>query len=78
MAVLNACESLNERLAPVKAELPGKPFAAICSAAYQKRIPLSAVGNYATPNAGYDFESHTGKGFNYFCFGAAVTEVRLT
>ncbi|KAH3745573.1 xanthine dehydrogenase/oxidase [Pelomyxa schiedti] len=76
-AVLKACEELNVRLQPFKEQLRGKPFAAVCDAAYKNRVSLSCAGHYATPNVGYDFETHTGKGFNYFCFGAAVTEVEI-
>ena len=45
--------------------------------AYFGRIGLSAAGFYATPDLGYDFDTNSGKAFNYFCFGGAVAEVEI-
>lgn len=72
-AVGDACRQLNERLAPYKARLPGVPFAALVEEAYLDRCDLSAHGWYATPGVtGFGGE----RPFNYFCYGAAVSEVR--
>lgn len=38
--------------------------------------PLSFVAN-STPDIGFNRETRTGKMFNYFTFGAAVTEVEI-
>lgn len=69
-----ACEQLNERLAPFKTANPSATFKEIVQAAYLERVDLSAHGFYATPDI-------TGFGgnrpFNYFTYGAAVTEVEL-
>ncbi|GLC34818.1 hypothetical protein PLESTB_001167600 [Pleodorina starrii] len=74
-AVLDACRQLKERLAPYRAKLPaGASFKEVANAAYLDRVDLSAHGFYITPDI-------TGFGgnrpFNYFCYGAAVSEVEL-
>ena len=73
-AVADACAQLNERLAPYKARMPGAVFADIVEAAYMDRVDLSAHGFYITPGVtGFGGEAP----FNYFCYGAAVSEVEL-
>ncbi|MEW5297568.1 MAG: hypothetical protein WDW36_000770 [Sanguina aurantia] len=74
-AVLDACSQLAERLAPFRKALgPEVPFKAVVNAAYMERVDLCAHGFYKTPDV-------TGFGgnrpFNYFCYGAAVSEVEL-
>jgi xanthine dehydrogenase/oxidase len=73
-AAASACEQLNERLAPFKSQHPNASFKEIVQAAYLERVDLSAHGFYSTPDI-------TGFGgdrpFNYFTYGAAVTEVEL-
>ncbi|EFJ45339.1 hypothetical protein VOLCADRAFT_63971 [Volvox carteri f. nagariensis] len=73
-AVLDACRQLSERLAPYRSKLPSGTWKEVVNAAYLDRVDLSAHGFYATPDI-------TGFGgnrpFNYFCFGAAVSEVEL-
>lgn len=51
------------------------PFATLCRKAHIGRISLSATGYYATPGIVYDRESHKGRPFYYFAYGAAVSEV---
>uniref|UniRef100_A0A383W3H7 xanthine dehydrogenase n=1 Tax=Tetradesmus obliquus TaxID=3088 RepID=A0A383W3H7_TETOB len=76
MAVLDACRQINERLKPYRAQAAEKgwSFAQMATQAYMDRVDLSAHGFYATPEV-------TGFGgprpFNYFVFGAAVSEVEL-
>ncbi|KAF8057662.1 XDH1 [Scenedesmus sp. PABB004] len=76
MAVLDACRQIKARLEPyrAKAAAEGWSFAQLATAAYVDRVDLSAHGFYATPDV-------TGFGgprpFNYFVFGAAVSEVEL-
>ncbi|KAG2484282.1 hypothetical protein HYH03_016926 [Edaphochlamys debaryana] len=74
-AVLDACRQINERLEPYKSKLAeGGSWKDVVNAAYLSRVDLSAHGFYITPDI-------TGFGgnrpFNYFCFGAAVSEVEL-
>nr|AOE43258.1 xanthine dehydrogenase [Cavenderia deminutiva] len=81
MAVLDACQQINSRLAPIRARLaPTATFAQVTQAAFVDRVNLSANGFYATPNVGYDFQpSGVGKGvpFNYFNYGCACAEVEV-
>ncbi|CAB1330519.1 unnamed protein product [Coregonus sp. 'balchen'] len=46
-------------------------------AAYFDRVSLSANGFYKTPDLGYDFETNTGRPFNYFTYGVACSEVEI-
>lgn len=74
-AVKNACDILNERLAPFRA--PGLPFAGVVSAAYLQRVSLSTTGFYRTPDIHFDWKTGRGKPFHYFAVGAAVSEVEV-
>jgi len=40
-------------------------------------VNLSAQGFYATPEVGYDFNSNSGRPFNYFSYGVACSEVEV-
>jgi len=53
------------------------PFAAVCEEAYLRRISMSALGYYATPGIGWDWEGSQGRPFYYFACGAAVSEVEV-
>lgn len=77
MAVMNACKTINERLAPYKKQYPDKDWKFWVNKAYFDRVSLSATGFYATPNIGYDFATNSGNPFNYFTFGAACSEVEI-
>lgn len=75
MAVLNACQELNTRLAPYRAE--GKSFAKVCFDAHMDRVSLSTTGFYATPIEGFDWRKKVGTPFAYFTWGAACSEVEI-
>ncbi|KYQ89070.1 xanthine dehydrogenase [Tieghemostelium lacteum] len=80
MAVLYACQQINERLKPLREKNPTFSVKQIANLAYAERINLSANGFYATPNVGYIFkDSGVGEGtpFNYFSYGAACSEVEV-
>ncbi|KAE8752582.1 xanthine dehydrogenase 1 [Frankliniella occidentalis] len=77
MAVLDACEQIMERLKPFKEANPKGSWKDWVNKAYFSRVQLSASGFHATPDIGYNRETRTGKMFNYFTFGAAVTEVEI-
>ncbi|XP_039429165.1 xanthine dehydrogenase [Culex pipiens pallens] len=77
MAVLNACKVINERLEPYKKQFPDKDWNFWVNKAYFDRVSLSATGFYATPGIGYDFGTNSGNPFNYFTFGASVSEVEI-
>lgn len=79
-AVWNACQQINERLAPYREKLgPGAKMKDLAHAAYFDRVNLSANGHYRTPEIGYVWGENRGKLFYYFTQGvtAAETEVDL-
>lgn len=82
MALLNACEQLNERLSPLRSANPGASWQDIVNTAYFSRVNLSALGFYIVPTdrCGYDFRLPTNERkmpFNYFTQGAACSEVEI-
>ncbi|XP_060529120.1 xanthine dehydrogenase isoform X2 [Cylas formicarius] len=77
MAVLNACNEINERLKPYKNTNPKGGWDSWVKQAYFDRISLSAVGFYATPELGHDWDTNEGNIFRYFTYGAACTEVEI-
>ena len=81
-AVVDACEQLKTRLAPVAESLHREKgraatFKEIVEAAYRERIPLFAQGYYRTPGLSYDPRTGQGTPFHYFAYGAAVSEVEV-
>lgn len=76
-AVLDACQTLQKRLAPLKEQYPNESWEFIAQKAYDERIQLSATGFYKVPGVGYDWETNTGNAWHYFSFGAACTEVEI-
>lgn len=77
MAVIDACEQIMARLKPFKEANPKGTWKDWVNTAYFQRVQLSASGFHATPDIGYNKETREGKMFNYFTFGAAVTEVEI-
>uniref|UniRef100_A0A672MRH9 xanthine dehydrogenase n=1 Tax=Sinocyclocheilus grahami TaxID=75366 RepID=A0A672MRH9_SINGR len=76
MAIYNACQTLLQRLQPYKDKnLKGcwEDWVSISFCI----VNLSANGFYKTPDLGYDFETNSGKPFNYFSYGVAVSEVEI-
>jgi xanthine dehydrogenase large subunit len=51
------------------------PFSALVAAAYLARVQLWSDGYYATPGLHWDPKTMTGNPFQYFAYGAAVSEV---
>ncbi|CAK7236043.1 hypothetical protein SEUCBS140593_009486 [Sporothrix eucalyptigena] len=77
-AVYNACEQLNNRLAPYREKLgEGASMKDLAHAAYFDRVNLSAQGFYKTPEIGYSWDENRGKMFFYFTQGVAAAEVEL-
>ncbi|KAL3045459.1 hypothetical protein OYC64_013683 [Pagothenia borchgrevinki] len=74
-AVQNACQILSDRLEPYKS--PKGSWEDWVRAAYFNRVNLSANGFYKTPDLGYDFETNSGRAFNYFTYGVACSEVEI-
>ena len=92
MAILNACEQLNERLQPFKesqsiheetGEYSTEVWKSIITEAFFSRVNLSAQGFYTVPSdrCGYDWSisdmTQRGQPFNYFTQGVACTEVEI-
>ncbi|XP_061780151.1 xanthine dehydrogenase/oxidase [Nerophis lumbriciformis] len=76
-AVKNACQILKERLDPYKSKNPQGSWEDWVKAAYFDRVSLSANGFYKTPDLGYDFDTNSGRVFNYFSYGVACSEVEV-
>jgi xanthine dehydrogenase/oxidase len=82
MAVKNACDQINERLAPYREKL-GKdaPLKALAHAAYLDRVNLAANGFWKMPKVGYiwgDTNWETVKPmYYYWTQGAAMSEVEV-
>ncbi|XP_078117513.1 xanthine dehydrogenase/oxidase-like [Sander vitreus] len=76
-AVLNACQTLIQRLAPYKTLNPKGSWEDWVKAAYFDRVNLSANGFYKTPDLGYSFDTNSGRVFNYFTYGVACSEVEI-
>lgn len=54
-----------------------KNYLDVVKTAYFNRISLGEYAHYKTPNIGFDKSTLTGKAFNYFTMGAAVSEVEI-
>ena len=77
-AIYNACEQINERLAPYREKLgPDAKMSQLATAAYFDRVNLSANGFYKTPDIGYVWGPNTGQMFFYFTQGVAAAEVEI-
>eukprot|EP01113_Clastostelium_recurvatum_P030146 TRINITY_DN3652_c0_g1_i1.p1 TRINITY_DN3652_c0_g1~~TRINITY_DN3652_c0_g1_i1.p1 ORF type:complete len:1345 (-),score=361.69 TRINITY_DN3652_c0_g1_i1:322-4356(-) len=80
MAVLDACQQINQRLKPLRDANPNLSFKDLVTRAHMERVNLSANGFYATPDVGYLYQDSgvgIGRPFNYFNYGAAVAEVEV-
>ncbi|KAH7366980.1 xanthine dehydrogenase, partial [Plectosphaerella cucumerina] len=77
-AIHNACEQINERLAPYREKLgPEATMKDLAHAAYFDRVNLSAQGFYKTPEIGYVWGENRGKMFFYFTQGVTAAEVEI-
>ncbi|CAB0037829.1 unnamed protein product [Trichogramma brassicae] len=77
MAVLNACNEIMNRMKYIIDANPNGTWEQWVSKAYFDRVSLSATGFYKTPGIGYDFNTNSGKPFNYFTYGASCAEVEI-
>eukprot|EP01126_Amoeba_proteus_P037509 TRINITY_DN3870_c0_g1_i2.p1 TRINITY_DN3870_c0_g1~~TRINITY_DN3870_c0_g1_i2.p1 ORF type:complete len:1079 (-),score=234.65 TRINITY_DN3870_c0_g1_i2:3157-6012(-) len=75
MAVLKACEEINQRLQPYKDADPTAGFERWAKRAWLDRVNLSAQGFWKVPVGGFDFKTGKGEPFAYFTCGVAVSEV---
>jgi xanthine dehydrogenase molybdopterin-binding subunit B len=53
------------------------PFADVCLKAHTERVSLSTTGYYRTPGIHWDWNTASGRPFNYFACAAAVAEVEV-
>uniref|UniRef100_A0A671R9Z6 Xanthine dehydrogenase/oxidase-like n=1 Tax=Sinocyclocheilus anshuiensis TaxID=1608454 RepID=A0A671R9Z6_9TELE len=68
MAIYNACQTLLQRLQPYKDKnLKG---------CWEDWVSMF-VSFCMTPDLGYDFDTNSGRPFNYFSYGVAVSEVEI-
>ncbi|KAK9500947.1 hypothetical protein O3M35_002104 [Rhynocoris fuscipes] len=77
MAVKNACEKILNRLKPIIEENLNGSWKDWISAAYFRRISLSATGYYGTPDLGEDPVNKTHSYYNYYTYGVACSEVEI-
>nr|QEO19118.1 rosy [Limnogonus franciscanus] len=77
MAILNACNELNERLKPIKEANPKGEWKDWIKTAYFSRVSLAVSGFYKTPDVNYNMATNSGQAFNYYTFGAACSEVEI-
>nr|AOE46690.1 xanthine dehydrogenase [Drosophila bipectinata] len=78
MAVLDACEKLNKRLAPVKEALPEGTWKEWINKAYFDRVSLSATGFYAMPGIGYHPETNpNARTYSYYTNGVGISVVEI-
>ncbi|XP_056168904.1 xanthine dehydrogenase 1-like [Syzygium oleosum] len=76
-AVLNACEQLKARMAPIASQKNFSSFAELAVACYLERIDLSAHGFHIVPEVGFDWNTGKGTLFTYYTYGAAFAEVEI-
>ncbi|KAF8370363.1 xdh-1 [Pristionchus pacificus] len=79
LAVQNACDQLNERLAELKNEMPEATWEKLVETAYLRMISLSASGFATTPCDPVDFGTGApgGEMFSYAVYGTAFCEVEI-
>ncbi|XP_070850187.1 aldehyde oxidase 6 [Chaetodon trifascialis] len=77
MAVKNACQTLYQRLEPIRQKNPKGSWESWVSAAFFKKISLSATGFYRGPDLYMDWNKMEGEPYAYFTFGVCCCEVEL-
>uniref|UniRef100_A0A0A9WB52 xanthine dehydrogenase n=1 Tax=Lygus hesperus TaxID=30085 RepID=A0A0A9WB52_LYGHE len=77
MAIIDACNLINERLKPIKEANPKGTWEEWVNSAYFSRVSLAASGFYKTPDIGYNMQTNSGMAFNYHTYGAACSEVEI-
>uniref|UniRef100_H2YN18 Aldehyde oxidase/xanthine dehydrogenase a/b hammerhead domain-containing protein n=1 Tax=Ciona savignyi TaxID=51511 RepID=H2YN18_CIOSA len=81
MAIKEACEKILGRLKPLRENLAELSWDDLIMKAYLERISLSATGFYKTPDIYCNWDQKSGecfgRPFDYFTYGAAVSEVEI-
>ncbi|XP_023282834.1 aldehyde oxidase [Seriola lalandi dorsalis] len=77
MAVKNACQTLYQRLEPLRQKDPKGSWESWARAAFFEKISLSATGFYRGPDLHMDWDKMEGQPYAYFTYGACCCEVEL-
>lgn len=77
MAVKNACQTLYQRLEPIRQKNPKGPWESWVRAAFFEKISLSATGFHRGPDLYMDWEKMEGQPYAYFTYGVCCCEVEL-
>ncbi|KAI5627549.1 aldehyde oxidase [Silurus asotus] len=77
MAVKYACQTLYERLEPIRRADPDGTWQNWIKTAFLKKISLSTTGFYRGFDTGIDWEKQEGKPYAYFTYGTCCSEVEL-
>uniref|UniRef100_H2YPJ0 Xanthine dehydrogenase/oxidase n=1 Tax=Ciona savignyi TaxID=51511 RepID=H2YPJ0_CIOSA len=81
MAIKEACEKIVGRIKPLRKNFPKLSWDDLIIKAYLERISLSATGFYKTPDIYCNWDQDSGecfgRPFDYFTYGAAVSEVEI-
>jgi xanthine dehydrogenase/oxidase len=77
MAILNACEIINERLRPIKEKMPEKTWNDWILQAWYEKVCLFSSGFYASPGSNYWHEKNEGRWFNYITCGVGASVVEI-
>nr|DAA64405.1 TPA_inf: aldehyde oxidase beta [Tetraodon nigroviridis] len=77
MAVKDACQTLYQRLEPIRQKYPGGSWETWISEAHEERVSLSATGFFRGQDVHMDWEKMEGQPFAYFTYGVCCSEVEL-
>ncbi|XP_034408414.1 aldehyde oxidase 6 isoform X3 [Cyclopterus lumpus] len=77
MAVKNACETLHQRLEPIRQKNPEGSWENWVQAAFLEKISLSSTGFYRGPDLYMDWDKMEGRPYAYFTYGVSCCEVEL-
>uniref|UniRef100_A0A4W6ESX0 Xanthine dehydrogenase/oxidase n=1 Tax=Lates calcarifer TaxID=8187 RepID=A0A4W6ESX0_LATCA len=77
MAVKNACQTLYQRLEPLRQKDPKGSWESWVRAAFFEKISLSATGFHRGPDLYMDWDKMEGQPYAYYTFGACCCEVEL-
>uniref|UniRef100_A0A674CL42 Aldehyde oxidase 6 n=1 Tax=Salmo trutta TaxID=8032 RepID=A0A674CL42_SALTR len=77
MAVKDACETLYQRLEPVRKQNPEGTWQTWVKSAFIQKISLSATGYYRGHDLHMDWEKQEGQPYAYYTYGACCSEVEV-
>jgi len=80
MAVMKACQTIMNKIAPFKENNPQGSWEIWVKSAFADRVGLSAIGHFTPNHIEFDWENgklKTEKMFHYHSFGAVCTEVEI-